>query len=66
MRFQLEEAIGHLSRTPTVLRAMLTDVPELWVTSHYGEGTFSPFDIVGHLIHGEHERPAPLKLIQLE
>lgn len=66
MRFQLDEAIDHLNRTPTVLRAMLTDLPEPWVLSHYGEGTFSPFDVVGHLIHGERTDWIPRARVILE
>jgi len=66
MRFQLDEAIDQLNRTPTVLRAMLTDLPEPWVLSHYGEGTFSPFDVVGHLIHGERTDWIPRARIILE
>ena len=36
-----------------MLRAMLSDVPERWVTGTEGPDTWSPYDIVGHLIHGE-------------
>ena len=36
-----------------VLRALLLDVPPLWVTATEGPDTWSPFDIIGHLIHGE-------------
>ncbi len=53
MRFELQEAIAVLERTPDVLRALLTDVPEAWVRVDEGANTWSPFDIVGHLIHGE-------------
>jgi hypothetical protein len=42
-----------LERTPAVLRALLADLPEPWITAREGEGTWSPFDVVGHLIHGE-------------
>jgi len=53
MIFELEQAIEVLQRTPSVLRAMLGGVSDCWSLSNYGEGTFSPFDVVGHLIHGE-------------
>lgn len=66
MRFQLDEAIDHLSRTPTVLQAMLAGLPDPWLMSNYGEGTFSPFDVVGHLIHGEREDWIPRARIILE
>jgi hypothetical protein len=51
--FVLEEALPVLERTPAVLRALLTDLPEQWTSATEGEGTWSPFDVVGHLIHGE-------------
>ncbi len=53
MQFSREQAVEILTRTPGVLRTMLTDLGDHWLTANYGEGTFSPFDIVGHLIHGE-------------
>ena len=53
MKFQLQQAVEILSRTPTVLRTMLSDLSEPWIHNNYGEKTFSPFDVVGHLIHGE-------------
>ncbi len=66
MRFQLDDAIDLLKRTPTVLRGMLTGLPEEWAVSNYGEGTFSPFDVVGHLIHGERTDWIPRARIILE
>jgi uncharacterized damage-inducible protein DinB len=53
MKFLLAEAIPVLQSTPGVLRSWLTDVPEPWTTTNEGADTWSPFDIVGHLIHGE-------------
>ncbi len=53
MKFQLDHAIEVLSNTPGVLRAMLQGLSEPWVRNNYGPETFSPFDVVGHLIHGE-------------
>lgn len=53
MEFALSEAVAVLERTPGVLRAMLAGLPAGWVMSNYGEKTFSPFDVVGHLLHGE-------------
>jgi uncharacterized damage-inducible protein DinB len=51
--FTLEEAIPVLRATPQVLRAWLKDLPELWIRATEGPETWSPYDIVGHLIHGE-------------
>ncbi len=53
MNFDLNEAIPVLKRTPTVLRVLLLDLPESWIASTEGPGTWTPFDVVGHLIHGE-------------
>lgn len=53
MQFILNEAVEVLTRTPAVLTAMLHDLSEPWVQNNYGPETFSPFDVVGHLIHGE-------------
>jgi hypothetical protein len=38
---------------PAVLRALLGGVSGFWFRNNYGPGTFSPFDVVGHLIHAE-------------
>ena len=53
MDFNLEEALPLLERTPTVLEAYLANLPEGWTQQNEGEGTWSPYDVVGHLIHGE-------------
>jgi len=51
--FVLAEAIGMLERTPVVIDALLRGLPDNWVAADEGVGTWSPFDVVGHLIHGE-------------
>jgi hypothetical protein len=53
MSFHLTEAIAVLERTPATLRALLGGLPDSWTTANEGPDTFSPFDNVGHLIHGE-------------
>lgn len=53
MSLDLAEALPVLERTPATLRALLTGLPEEWTIATEGEGTWSPFDVVGHLIHGE-------------
>ena len=53
MDFQLDDALPVLRRTPDVLRALLADLSAQWTTATEGPDTWSPFDIVGHLIHGE-------------
>ena len=42
-----------LGRMPAVLDALLRDLPDTWTLRNEGDRTWSPFDIVGHLIHGE-------------
>jgi hypothetical protein len=53
MHFNLDQGIEVLTRTPAVLRTMLQGLSEPWIVNNYGEKTFSPFDVVGHLVHGE-------------
>jgi len=53
MQHNLEYTIALLSRTPAMLNALLRDLPDAWTLSNEGEKTWSAFDIVGHLIHGE-------------
>lgn len=53
MDFSLDEALPMLRATPTVLRAWLSALPQSWIAANEGPETWSPFDIVGHLIHGE-------------
>lgn len=36
-----------------MLDALLRGVPDAWARVTEGPGTWSPFDVVGHLIHGE-------------
>ena len=51
--FNLDEAVAILERTPATLSAMLDGLPEAWTQATEGEGTWSPYDVIGHLIHGE-------------
>ena len=53
MEHNLEQTISLLSHTPAVLNALLRDLPETWTLRNEGENTWSAFDIVGHLIHGD-------------
>ena len=53
MEHNLQHTIALLSRTPATLNALLRDLPETWTFRNEGENTWSAFDIVGHLIHGE-------------
>jgi hypothetical protein len=51
--FVMDEAVALLTRTPATLDAWLRDLPDGWIVAHAGADTWSPFDVVGHLIHGE-------------
>jgi hypothetical protein len=53
MRFEPETAFPVLERTPRLLDAWLRDLPEAWLDVDEGPNTYSPRDVVGHLIHGE-------------
>jgi hypothetical protein len=53
MDFQLSHALEVLERTPATFRALLSGLPEAWTAPNEGPDTFSAFDNVGHLIHGE-------------
>ncbi len=64
--FSLERSVEVLERTPGVLRAMLAGLGEPWVMNNYGPETWSPFDVVGHLIHGERTDWIPRARIILE
>ena len=51
--FVLEEAVALLARTPATFDALLRGLPDDWIAANEGVDTWSPFDVVGHLIQGE-------------
>jgi len=53
MDFDLELGLSILERTPGLLRAWLAGLPDAWVLGNGDEDTWSPYHVVGHLIHGE-------------
>jgi uncharacterized damage-inducible protein DinB len=53
VNFNLDDALALLETTPPTLSALLSGLGPGWVHSTEGEGTWSPFDVLGHLIHGE-------------
>ncbi len=53
MEQNLQHTIALLERTPAVLDALLRDLPEAWKSLNEGENSWSAFDVIGHLIHGE-------------
>ena len=64
--FELAEGTAILSRTPDALDAMLRGLPDGWIIAHEGGATWSPYDVVGHLIHGEQTDWMPRAKIILE
>ena len=66
MDFELEHAKEILGRTPATLNAMLRGVSEAWLVGNEGAETWSPYDVVGHLIHGEETDWIPRARIILE
>jgi hypothetical protein len=66
MDISLESAVAVLGRTPDVLRAMLEGVPEEMERGAEGADTWSPYDILGHLVHGERADWVPRLRIILE
>ena len=66
MNFDLAHALEILERTPSVFRAMLGGLSTVWTDPNEGPETFSAFDNVGHLIHGERTDWIPRARIILE
>jgi uncharacterized damage-inducible protein DinB len=54
MEFDLPRSIAVLSRTPATLSSLLHGLDDGWVRATEGPETWSPYDVVGHLLHGEH------------
>ncbi len=53
MNFNVEKSLEILERTPNVLITMLQDISADWTSVNEGGETWSVYDIIGHLIHGE-------------
>ena len=66
MELNLREATAVLRRTPQVLDGMLRGLPDPWIRGNEGPETFSPFDVLGHLIHGERTDWMPRVRLVLE
>jgi hypothetical protein len=66
VRFDPAEAIPVLARTPAVLRALLDGLPDPWIRADEGPNTWNPFDVIGHLVHGERTDWIPRAEIILE
>ena len=53
MEFDLGQGIAVLERTPSALRALLVGLPDPWLRQNEGPETWSPREVIGHLIEGE-------------
>jgi len=53
MNFNLEKSIEILERTPDVISTLLQNISDEWTTNNEGGESWSAYDVVGHLIHGE-------------
>jgi len=62
----LEESLAILTRTPATLDSLLRDLPDPWTSADEGPGTWSPYVVIGHLIHTERSDWIPRLLIILE
>lgn len=66
MEYKLEETVALLARTPPVLDALLRGLPEIWTRGTEGAGSWSPFDVMAHLIHAEREDWIPRARVILD
>lgn len=53
MPANIQDTIALLTRTPAALDALLRGLPERWTQRNEGDNTWTPYDVVGHLLHGE-------------
>jgi hypothetical protein len=53
MKYSIEKSYEILERTPSVLKVLLSGLDDDWIMNNEGPETFSPYDVIGHLIHGE-------------
>jgi hypothetical protein len=65
-QFKLSETVALLERTPVAFDALLRGLPDTWTQRNEGGDTWSAFDVIGHLIHGERTDWMPRARIILE
>jgi hypothetical protein len=66
MEFALSQTVVMLERTPSALDALLRELPDAWTQSREGQGTWTVFEVVAHLIHGERTDWMPRVRVILE
>ncbi|MGR3808954.1 DinB family protein [Jiulongibacter sp. NS-SX5] len=53
MEFELDKSKEILKRTPEVIKSLLHGLSKEWIENNEGENTWSPYDVLGHMIYGE-------------
>jgi hypothetical protein len=66
MLFNIDESLEILERTSLVLITLLNNLDEKWTSNNEGENTWSPYDVIGHLIHAEKTDWIPRMMIILD
>jgi uncharacterized damage-inducible protein DinB len=66
MDFQIDQAVNILSTTPAALNTLLRDAPEEWTMYNNGGESWSPWAVVGHMLHGEENDWIPRARIILD
>ncbi len=66
MEYHHEHTLAILARTPATLQALLSGLPDEWIHASEGENTWSAYDVVGHLLHGEQADWIPRVRVILE
>ena len=66
MEFNLDNALALLDRTPSVLSTLLRGLPDAWTACNEGETTWSPLDVVAHLLYTDHSNWMPRARLILE
>ncbi len=62
----VDECLPLLARTPATFDALLRELPPQWTEATEGPGTWSPRDVLGHLVHCEKTDWLPRLKIILE
>ena len=64
MQYDIAKSLEILERTPSVLNILLSGIDDEWIMNNEGPDTFSPYDVVGHLVHGEKtDWPVRIKIV---
>lgn len=66
MNFALPDAVALLTQTPATLRALLGELPASWTNVSEGAGTWSPTQVVAHLLHADKTNWIPRARVILE